>query len=287
MKLSIIIANWNTKELTRKCLRSIFDNTKNLDFELIVIDNGSTDGSVEMIKSEFRQVRLIENEENTGYVFANNQGIATASGEFVLLLNSDTEIIDDCLDKMVGFMQDNQDVGIASCKILNPDKTTQLQVRRLPTVWDQAVILTKMHNFFPKLIKKYLWLDFDYEQQQDVEQVMGAFMLVRKKVIDQVGALDKNIWSWFEDVDYCKRVRDAGWRIVYTPIAEIVHLKSQSFAFHLALPKQKILVKSMRYYFRKNVGWGSYLFLLPLTYISLALAFLVQLFKIKKRNNQL
>lgn len=287
MVLSIIIVNYNTRELTRRCLASVYQNTSGLEFEVIVVDNSSADNSAEMIKQDFPQVRLIENNKNTGYAFANNQGIKMASGDYVLLLNSDTEVLPGSLSKMVQFMSQRMDVGIAGCKLLNADRSLQLSVRKFPSLWDQIIILTKLHNFFPSLIKKYLCLDFDYSREQDVEQVMGAFMLIRRAVIDKIGGLDQNTFFWYDDTDYCLRAKNAGWRIVYTPIAEIVHLKGLTAAKFLPVFKQILLVKSSLYYFKKHQGIASYIILLPFAGLSLFLASLVQLFKIKKKNKQL
>ncbi len=287
MDLSIVIVNWNTRELLKKCLTSIYQNTANLELEVIVIDNNSVDGSREMIEKEFPQVKLIVNKKNKGYVFANNQGMGRAEGDFILLLNSDTEVLPGSLEKMVRFMRENSKVGIGGCQLLNSDQSLQLSVRCFPTLRDQIIVLTKLHNFWPQLIKKYLCLDFDYTQQQPVDQLQGAFMMTRREVVAKIGALDENIWAWFEDVDYCQRVKQAGWQVVYTPVAQIIHHKGRSFNQQLAFKKQKILVKSLLYYFKKHHGLLSYLILLPFAVWSLILAGGVQIFKIKKINKQL
>jgi hypothetical protein len=184
-------------------------------------------------------------------------------------------------------MSQRPKVGIAGCRLLNADKTQQLSVRRFPHLLDQLIILTKVHNFFPSLVKRYLWLDFNYDQEQEVDQVMGAFMLVRRAVINQIGDLDKNIWSWFEDVDFCYRAKAAGWQVVYTPISQIIHHKGQSFAQKLPFDKHVNFVNSLLYYFKKNYGTLAYLILLPFAFLSLLLAYGVQLFGIKKINKQL
>jgi len=284
--LSIIIANWNTRELLRKCLQSIFNNTK-IELEVIVIDNGSSDDSVEMIKKDFPPVELIENKENTGFVFANNQGMEASRGDFVLLLNSDTEVLPGGLDTMVEWLKNKPEVGVVGCRLRNVDRSQQLSVRRDPSLLNQIIILTKFHNFFPSLVKKYILFDFDYDREQEVEQVMGAFMLIRREVIEKIGVLDKNIFSWFEDVDYCDRARAAGWKIYYTPAAEIIHLKGQSFTKQLPFAKQKVLNKSLLYYFRKHHGFFAWLVLLPFVGLSYVLAWGVQIFGIKKINKEL
>jgi GT2 family glycosyltransferase len=287
MDLSIVIVNYNTKALLKKCLDSIYKYSGSLNLEVIVVDNASTDDSVAMVKSNFSQIKLIANSRNTGYAFANNQGIKESTGDFILLLNSDAEILPGCLLVMIEYMRRYPQIGIAGCQLLNPDRTIQPSVRRSPKLWDQIIILTKIHNFFPAVIKNYLYSDFDYTQEAQVEQIMGAFMLIRREVINQIGTLDQNTFFWFDDIDYCNRARQAGWQIVYTPIAQIIHLKGYTADKNLALAKQKMFVKSLLYYFKKYHGFGSWLILLPFAGLSLILAGGVQIFKIKKKNKQL
>ncbi|MFA6533946.1 MAG: glycosyltransferase family 2 protein [Patescibacteria group bacterium] len=289
MDLSIIIVNWNTKQLLSQCLASIYQNTNRtkLNFEVIVVDNGSTDDSLAMVKKDYRQVMLISNPQNAGYVFANNQGIKLARGKFILLLNSDTQIFSMSLEKTVEYLKANPKVGIAGCTLLNLDGGLQYSVRHFPRLTDQIVILTKMHNFFPGLISHYIWRDFNYKKEQAVDQVMGAFMIIRREVIDQIGPLDEKIWSWFEDVDYCRRARQAGWEVKYAPVAQIIHHKGESFSQHSAFRKQKMFVKSLLYYFKKHNGKTSYYILWPFAAWSLFLAWWIQLFSIKKKNQQL
>ncbi|MFA5076549.1 MAG: glycosyltransferase family 2 protein [Patescibacteria group bacterium] len=287
MDLSIIIVNRNTCELLKKCLASIYNNTANLDFEIIVIDNASTDDSIQMTKNRFSQVKIITNNINTGYAFANNQGIKISTGDFILLLNSDTEVLPNCLPTMISYMRVHPQAGLAGCKLLNIDQTLQPSVRRNPRLWDQMVILTKLPNFFPNAIKHYLYSDFDYNHEAEVDQIMGAFMLIRRAVVNQIGGLDQNTFFWFDDVDYCQRTKNAGWQIIYTPIAQIIHLKGYTADKYLPLTKQKMFVKSLLYYFKKQQGIGAYLILLPGAGLSLVLAWLVQLFKIKKKNKDL
>lgn len=287
MDLSIVIINYNTSGLLKKCLASIYKNSSGLSLEVIVVDNASIDDSTQIVGSEFPRTKLIANKTNTGYAFANNQGIKVATGDFILLLNSDTEVLPDCLPAMVGYIKNHPRAGLAGCKLLNPDRTTQPSVRRSPRLWDQIVILTKLHNFFPATIKRYLYLDFDYTQEAEVEQIMGAFMLIRREVIKQIGVLDQNTFFWFEDIDYCNRARRAGWQVIYMPTAQIIHLKGYTADKHLALTKQKMFVKSLLYYFKTNHGFLSYLILLPFAGLSLILAGVVQLFKIKKRHKGL
>jgi len=280
LDISIIIVNWNVRDLLEKCLTSIFKQTQGISFEVFVIDNDSTDKSVEMVKEKFPQVKLIANRENRGFAAANNQGIKKARGEFVLLLNPDTEILDNALAKMVNFMRENKNVGVAGCKLLNSDKTLQPSVRRFPTLFSQVLILFKIHHFLPNLktFRQYFAKDFDYSKTQEADQVMGAFFMIREEIFDQIGYLDENYFIWFEEVDFCKRVKNAGWKVIYTPGAKVVHHCSQSFKQVLSLKKQRIFNKSLSYYFKKHYSFSAYLVIQMCRPQSLVLAWIFQAF---------
>lgn len=289
MDLSIIIVNWNTRELLRACLQSLERCPVRVDrvSEVIVIDNGSTDGSAEMVVEDFPRVRLIANQTNTGFVHANNQGLEWARGDYVLLLNSDTEVQAGSLDCLLDFAAATPRAGIVGPRLVNPDGSHQYSVRRFPGLWDQLVILTKLHNFFPQLIAGYLQERRDWSQPQLVDQVMGACFLIRRAVIGQIGGLDSRFWSWFEEVDYCRRAVAAGWQVWYTPAATVMHWKAQSFNQHLPVAKQRMLIRSLLYYFRKHHGWLAAALLAPFALGSVVLAWGVQLFGIRKKNHQL
>ncbi|MFA7662315.1 MAG: glycosyltransferase family 2 protein [Patescibacteria group bacterium] len=274
MKLSIITVGWKVKDLLRECLTSIFEQTQNIDFEVFVIDNNSGDGTAEMVQNEFPQVNLIINPGNSGFAKANNQAIVRAKGEYVLLLNPDTRILDRALDKMVSFMESKTNCGIGACKLLNSDLSLQPSIRRFPKLIDQVLILLKVQHLFAnlKIFKNYLATDFDYAQDSQVDQVMGAFMLIRRGVIDQIGMLDEEFWIWFEEVDFCQRTKKAGWEVWYTPRANIVHHFGQSFKQKMSFEKQKIFNASMRLYFKKHHSRLAYWTLLLVQPISLILA---------------
>lgn len=288
MLLSIIIVNWNVKNLLKRCLSSIYKSTnlgegkEDSSFEVFVVDNGSKDESVEMVQKEFPQVKLIINKENLGFAKANNQAIKQAQSEFILLLNPDTEILHkNSFLKMVDFMKTHPDCGIAGCKLLNTDRTLQLSIRKFPTLISQIITLTKAPNLFPWLIKKYLGFNNDYQRTQEVDQVMGSFFMIRKKVIEQIGLLDENFWAWFEEVDFCKRAKNIGWKIYYTPEVEIIHHKGQSF--NQLVKKQKVFNKSLLYYFKKHHSFLAWFILYFMQPLSLFLTFLDEKMGIKRR----
>jgi len=295
MDLSIIIVSWNVKDLLKKCLKLIFKFQGNLKIEVIVIDNASSDSTSEMIKNDFPQVKLISNDKNLGFAAANNQGIKQATGEYILFLNPDTEILADTLQFSIDVFKKHKDTGAVGCQILNPDPSTpqstseqassgqalQPSVRRFPTFWSQLLILYKIHHLFPNLktFKHYLASDFDYSKESTVEQIMGAFILTKKEIIDKVGNFDENFYLWFEEVDWCQRLKDFDYKVYYTPKAIIIHYGAQSFNQLLTVKKQKIFNKSMRHYFKKHHGFWPWFILVTAHFDSLFLAWIVQLFK--------
>ena len=202
--LSIIIVNANNQRLLKECLQSIDKNTHKISFEIIISDNASTDGSQEMVKDDFPQVKLIENKENLGFAKANNQALKIYQGRYALLLNNDTLVKDSALDKMVEFMDQNQETGACGPKLLNTDGSTQHQ---------------------GGLLAKRFWKAKD---PRPVDFIIGAALLVRKEVIDKVGMMDENLFFYNEDLDWCLRIRKAGWKIFFLPQAEIIHYGGQS-----------------------------------------------------------
>ncbi len=285
MDLSIIIVNWNVKNLLYKCLISIFKYTQKLDFELFIVDNNSHDGSQSMVKHNFPQVNLIQNNFNAGFAHANNQAIQRAKGKYILLLNPDTEFIDHSLTELIKFADHHDKIGILGPKLLNPDKSIQCSVRRFPSFWDQFFILIKLHNFFPyfKPIKDYHMFDFAYDKPTSVDQVMGAAMLIKRQVFDALGLLDEKFWLIFEEVDFCKRAKNHGYQIYFTPHTQLIHHKGESFAQHKTLAKQINFNHNLFYYFKKHGKFHQFFFLWLIQPLSLFLALLDQLLGIRKR----
>jgi len=245
MELSIIIISWNVEKLLRECLNSLFLYTKNIDFEVFVVDNNSQDQTLEMVKKDFPQVKLIINQKNEGFAKANNQAIKQAQGKYILLLNPDTEFIENAAAKALKFMEENQDVDIVGCKLLNTDKTLQPSVRSFPTIYSSLIQLLKLHHVFKKkkILKKYLCVNFDYEKTQLVDQVMGAFLMFKK----ELGLLDEHYYLWLEEVDLCRRAK----KVYYIPITQIVHHGNSSFKQVKTIKKQKYFYQSLLYYFKK------------------------------------
>lgn len=256
MDLSIIIISYNTEDILRDCLSSVITNTHDLDYEIIVIDNASSDGSVEMLRKEFPSVKIICNRENLGFAKANNQGIRIAKADNVLLLNSDTIVFDDCLSKISVFIKRRSDIGLLGCKVLNRDKTLQHSCYHTPNFLTELV-------FFTKGIIKDIWDPFtyfkymkyyDHEQLKEVDCIAGCFLWVRKTVFDRVGCLDENFFMYYEDSEFCWRVRtNSKFKIYYFPESAIVHFGRMS-ADNLNYSTLKYLFKSGKYFLRKRYG---------------------------------
>ncbi|WP_410515267.1 glycosyltransferase family 2 protein [Paenibacillus sp. BR2-3] len=213
------------------CLRSVYDSETNYSYEIILIDNNSHDESLEMIGREYPDVKLIANQENTGFARANNQGIEVASGRYVLLLNSDTVVRKDTLETMVSFMDGQPDLGASGCKIILPDGSLDKACKRgFPTPAASFYYAFGFSRLFPDRPRfngyqlGYLDPDLDYP----VDCLVGAFMLLRRETIEQVGGLDEDFFMYGEDLDWCYRIKEAGWGIYYYPQTSIVHLKGGS-----------------------------------------------------------
>ncbi|MFA6593998.1 MAG: glycosyltransferase family 2 protein [Candidatus Buchananbacteria bacterium] len=252
-QLSIIIVSYKVKDLLVKCLDSIYKNQGDLTLEIIIVDNASGDGTAETIKEKFPQARLIASNKNLGFAKANNLAIKQATGEQVLLLNPDTEIFSDTLSKSLEVLKRYGDCGVLGVQMFYPDGRPQPSVRRLPTLWPIILMLLKLPKFFPHLksIDYYLAEDFNYAKEQEAEQVMGAFMLIPRLVLDKIGLLDERFFVWFEEVDFCRRARQAGYKIIYTPAAKIIHYGGKSFGQQKVITNQWRFFKSAVLYFLK------------------------------------
>lgn len=238
MDLSICIVNWNTGGLLRDCVRSIIENTETDEFEVIVVDNGSSDDSVELLKQACAgddQIRIIDLKRNVGFAAGNNVAIAYASGRVVCLLNPDTLVTPGALDKAVEMLDAHPNWGVLGPKLLNSDGSLQPSVGNFPTLSGMFWEMTRLRKLFPdiSLFSSFKRMDMDYSMVQEVEQPSGACLFVRRTAIDQVGLLDTRFFMYFEEVDWCYRFAGAGWRIVYTPDIEIVHLGGQSSSKNL------------------------------------------------------
>jgi GT2 family glycosyltransferase len=230
MKLSIIIVNWNVKNLLKGCLNSIYYDSFYQDSEIILVDNDSKDGSVEMIQREFPLVRLIKNRENIGFGRACNQGIGIAEGKYIFILNPDTLVKPHTLQNIVNFMESNPKVGIGGCYVYCPDSTPQTSFYKFPTLLSYFSRMLSLFRILPrnKLTQKFFWEYTDNDIARPVDRVLGGAMVLRKEMVDQMGAFDETYFLYAEELDMCYRAKLMGWEVAAIPHAEIIHYHQQS-----------------------------------------------------------
>ncbi len=252
--LSIVIVSYNTLDMTRACLRSVYDNLGAVKAKIIVVDNNSTDGSPEMIEADFAEVRLIRNTDNRGFAAANNQGFAIATGEHILLLNSDTVVLGEVLPRSVEYLKAHADVGAMGCRVLNTDGTLQRTCSREPSVLNLAIMTLGLDKLrWPQWFGRYQYRHWDRRDERDVEVISGCYLLLRREVLDRVGPLDEAFFFFGEETDWCRRIREAGWRTTLAPVGEIIHHGGGS-ARKLNDKRDRMLTEALIRFHRKNNG---------------------------------
>jgi hypothetical protein len=251
--LSIIVVNWNTCELLARCLQSIEDTVQNSGFEVWVVDNASADGSVAMVRERFPRAHLIVNDENAGFVHANNQALAHCQGRYVLLLNSDTQALPGSLDQAVRFLDVHPRAGIAGVRLLNPDGTFQASYTPFPTLWREFLILSGLGRWLVRPTFPSCGPQTEKGTQRIRGYMEGACLMARRGAVGQVGGLDERIFMYAEEVDWCYRFHQAGWEVWYLPQAPIVHYSGQSTQKRKGRMEAE-LYRSRVYFFRKHYG---------------------------------
>lgn len=223
--VSIVIVSWNAKAHLMDCLESLQTQGPKKEMEIIVVDNASSDGSPDAVRALYQQVKVIETGSNLGFAKANNIGIRECNGKYVALLNSDVTILDGCLNGLQDYMNSNPGVGLCAPRLLNRDMTVQYSCRNFPTIWRLfcgSLRLDKL-PFLHRLFEGEEIKTFAYDRETEVDAVSGAFMFARREVFEKVGLLDERFFMYSEDVDWCKRLRDAGWKVAFFPEAEAIH----------------------------------------------------------------
>ena len=256
LELSIITVNYKSADHLIECLRSIKENLKNLEYEIIVIDNASGDRSVGKIQAAFSDIVLIENKTNLGFAKANNQGIRHSRGRYILLLNNDTVVLPNALEAMVGVLKRSADIGIVGCRLLNPDKTPQQSFGRVAGFIGDLIQSTFSNTLFANssnpIVEKILARL--HRSGKKVGWVCGACMLCRRDSLEETGLLDENFFMYKEDMDLCISFRKKNWGIYYTPDAPIIHHLGASVSakpFEMAIEYRK----SQLYFYKKHYGW--------------------------------
>lgn len=228
MDLSIVIVNWNTRALLADCLDSVLARRGDLELEILVVDNASEDGSADMVAHCFPEVRLIRNTENRGFAAANNQAFELASGRHVLLLNNDTLVHGDVLAASVRYLDAHPEAGAMGCRVENADGSTQFTCSEFPTFGNLALQTLGLNRLArgPAFLRRYQMLDWDRDDERDVAVISGCYLMIRREVLDQVGALDEAFFCYGEETDWCRRIADAGWALRFAPVGRITHFGS-------------------------------------------------------------
>ena len=255
--LSIIIVNWNTKDHLLRCLQSAFRYQKDLSWEVIIVDNGSEDGSSQAIKELFPMVHLISNPVNLGFAKAANQGMKDASGRYLLLLNPDTELKEGSLERLVAFMEKHSDAGIAGGQLLNSDGSRQNSIANFPSLATELLNKSLLRRLYPA---KFPGKERNYPRPLEVDSVIGACMIVRGEALEQVGPLDEDYFLFLEETDWCYRMRKAGWKVYYVPEAQITHFQGKGVQNRKKEAKLEYY-RSRYQFFRKNRGRLQWFFL--------------------------
>jgi GT2 family glycosyltransferase len=267
--VSVVIVSWNTRDILRGCLRSVFEQTQNASFKVVVVDNNSHDGSSDMVRREFPQVTLIANAQNRGFAAACNQGMLAASGRYSLLLNPDTVVLDDAISRCINYADLHTDIGVVGCQVLEGEDRITPTGFSFPSPLNIFLALSGLSRLFPRsrLFGRPELSWWDRHSERDVDVVTGMFMLVRREAIAQVGLMDEAYFVYSEEADWCYRFSQAGWRRVFTPSARIVHLDGGAKSTSQASKKMFVqLQKSTMIYHRKNLGLGAW-WLAKLIYI--------------------
>jgi len=253
MNLSIIIVNWNTRALLARCLESVYETVRDLTFEVFVVDNASSDGSAEMVRARFPQVRLIENRENVGFAAANNQAIPLAAGRYVLLLNPDTVVLEGAVAELVRFAEGHRTTGACGPRLLNADGSLQPSCHPMLTPWREFWRLAFLERLWRRAT--YDMAAWDPTRPREVEVIKGACLLLRREALDGVGLLDERYFMYSEEMDLCYRLSRAGWRLYWVPGARVVHYGEGS-SKQLARSMYVELYRSKAQFYRKVGGRG-------------------------------
>jgi GT2 family glycosyltransferase len=257
--LSIIIVSWNTKDLLVQCIESIIKTTFKVNFEIIVVDNNSSDNSVEYVKNNFPDVQLICLDNNYGFAKANNIGIKASKGNYISLINSDIIVLDNCIDNLINHLEINSDIGLIGPKILNANYSFQATCRRFPNLINTLSQSFGLNYFFHNT--DFYLREKDLTETKEVEALTGCFWIVRKEAFEQIGTLDEHFFFYGEDVDWCKHLSETTWKTVYFPYSKAIHLGGassslQPLKYYIELQKAKL-----KFWTKYNGKISTYIFI--------------------------
>ncbi len=260
LDLSLIIPSWNAKKYLCACIESIYRETGNCQFEIIVVDNGSSDGSSEMVEETFSQVKLVKNKDNLGFAKACNIGIKRASGKYLIIINSDVLLEKKCIELMLNYMKQQPQIGILGPQIHGQDGLLQRSCMGFPNLWSIFCRALALDTLFPKskLFGGYLMRYWNYDSIRDVDIINGCLWMVRKSALEKVGLLDEQFFFYAEDKDWCKRFNNGGWKVTFYPEAKIVHYGGASSA-NAPIKYHKEYQKANLQYWQKHYNYFSFI----------------------------
>jgi len=250
MDLSVIIVNWNTKDLLLQSLESVCLNIRGVKDEVFVVDNGSADGSAMTVREKFPEIHLIENKRNLGFARACNQALVRSGGDFVLFLNPDAQLKLGTVGRLLSFMNSRTEAAVAGVQLLHSDGKKQNSIAPFPSLLTELLSKRLLRGLFPH---RFPGKESEYFQPIEVDSVIGACMVVRREAFEQVGLLDEDYFLFLEETDWCFRMKQAGWKIYHVPQAEVYHLQGQSVDQDRKRAKLEYY-RSRYYFFKKNRG---------------------------------
>ena len=267
--LSVIIVNWNTARLLDACLQSLINGVHHVKIEFFVVDNGSSDGSQDMVRKKYPSVRLIENTSNQGFARANNQAIRKARGRYIVLLNSDTVVPDYAMDKLAAAMDSDTKIGIGGLQLLNDDGTLQNSIANTPALLTELTNKSLLRRLFPG---RFPGKEFRPDHPIEVESLIGACLIVRAETVKDIGLLDEDYFFFLEETDWCLRARRGGWKVVFFPHITIYHLQGKSAA-KVPIPARIEYWRSRYLFFKKHYSP----FVCSLFYVGMGMKIFIQL----------
>ena len=256
--ISVVIVGWNAKHYLELCLESLAKAPPRRSMQVLVVDNASTDGSVEMVEARFPWVTLIKSSENLGFAKGNNVAIRQCQGRYVALVNPDVIVLSGCLDALADFLDENPKVGNVGPRVFNPDMSQQSTCRRFPTLWNNFCSATALATTFTKsrvFAGEHMWF-FPHDRTLAVDVIVGCFSMIRRETFDEVGLLDEGLFMYGDDVDWCRRARNAGWQVVFYPGAQAIHDRGKitaPYPVRFALAQQRSI---LRYWTKHHSFWG-------------------------------
>jgi GT2 family glycosyltransferase len=259
--ISVLIVSWNAKHYLQLCLDSLTSAPPRRHVEILVVDNASNDGSREMVKDQYPQVKLVESSENLGFAKGNNLGIGLAKGRYVALVNPDVTVLPGCLDALADFLDQNSQVGNVGPRVWNPDGTIQSSCQRFPTLWSSFCSAMGLAARFrnSRFLRGHEMYCLSDDQPRAVDVLVGCFSMIRREAFEDVGLLDEDLYMYAEDVDWCRRAWSHGWHVIFYPGAQAIHDRSSitaPYPVRFALEQQRSTLRYWRKYHGPPGAWA-------------------------------